>query len=109
MASLAQESAELNAALMARTAGHANMLAEYFDPGSDALALIRAHRIPQALPDRLQVPPPLLPARARHQIGTQHAAFRAALTEIFERRMCGQWERLADELHLSGATRRYLN
>jgi hypothetical protein len=109
MASLAQESAELNAALMARTAGHANMLAEYFDPGGDALALIRAHRIPQALPDRLQVPPPLLPARARHQIGTQHAAFRAALTEIFERRMCGQWERLADELHLSGATRRYLN
>jgi hypothetical protein len=32
MASLTQRTAELNAALMARVAGHAGLLAEYFDP-----------------------------------------------------------------------------
>jgi hypothetical protein len=109
MTSLEQQVARLNAELMARVAGHADMLAEYFDPGGDALAVIRAHRIPQALPDRLQVPPPLFPSQAQHRIARAHAAFRAALSSIFERRMCGQWERLADELRLSDATRRYLS
>lgn len=108
MISLERQVAALNAAFMARLAGHEDMLAEHFDPGGDALAVIRAHRIPQALPDRLQVPPPLLPAQVRHKLARGHAAFRAALSGIFERRMGGQWERLADEMRLSEATRRYL-
>jgi hypothetical protein len=109
MASLEQQVAELNAAFMARLAGHEDMLAEHFDPAGDALAAIRSFRIPQAQPGRLQVPPPLLPARVRHQLASGHAAFRAALAGIFERRMGGQWERLADEMRLSEATRRYLS
>jgi hypothetical protein len=108
-APLAKRVAELNATFMARAAEHADRLAEYFDPAGDALAAIRAHRIPQALSGRLQVPPPLLPAQTRRQLARRHVAFRLALTEIFEHRMGGQWERLADELHLSEASRRYLD
>lgn len=109
MATLEQRAAELNTTFMTRAAEHADRLAEYFDPAGDALADIRAYRIPQALPGRLQVPPPLLPAATRHELARCHAAFRMALTEIFEHRMGGQWERLADELHLSDASRRYLD
>jgi hypothetical protein len=108
MASLTQRTAELNAALLARVAEYADLLAEYFDTAGAALADMRAYRIPQALPGRLQVPPPLLPARAATQLGRRHAAFRAGLTEIFRYRMGGQWERLADGLRLSDAARPYL-
>lgn len=109
MASLSEQVAELNNAFLKHVARHSDMLAEYFDPAGYALADLREHRINQALPGRLQVPPPLLPGAVRHHLASRHRALRAALSEIFERRLGGQWERLASELRLSEASRRYLD
>jgi hypothetical protein len=108
MAVLEQEIAELNGRLMSLAERHSGLLGEYFDAKSDALEPVRASGM-AAIGDGLQVPPALLPVTARHRLARLHQALREALAEIYGRRMGGCWERLADELRLDDATRRYLD
>src|SRR5690349_12617828 len=108
MAALEEEIAELNGRMMLLAERHSRLLGEHFAPGGEALEPVRASGM-TAIGAGLQVPPALLPAAARDRLGRLHRALRQALDEIYGRRMGGRWERLADELRLDEATRRYLD
>ncbi|QNP75106.1 hypothetical protein IAG44_40670 [Streptomyces roseirectus] len=88
---------------------HAAALGTYFDPDGKAMETVRQRGLFAAEPERLPVPPPVAPVELAHRIGAAHAAFRAALAEIFAHRMGGSWQKLAEDLRLGETTRRYVD
>ncbi|MGW0801422.1 hypothetical protein [Nonomuraea sp. NPDC002799] len=88
---------------------HATELAAYFDDAGVALSGLRDSRLSCCVGDRMPVPPALVPREVADRFARCHRAFQQALDLIFEARLRGSWDRLAEALRLEEPTFRYVD
>jgi len=108
MNTLEAEIHELNASFLEYSLRHAEEIAEYFAPEGPGLAEARKWQV-RWKGELLPVPPALVPARLIESIASCHWALCKSLDYLFDNRLHGSWQCLAEVLRLEEGTLRYID